>query len=114
MLFVFIIGSIFFKAILKYVASSLATPLMLRQSPLLAVSSISISSSFNNKYSLSSFPSCNSPIESSSTIIPSSNFGSPISVELQIIPFDSTPLNLAFLILKLSPKTAPTVATATY
>ena len=54
-----------------------------------------------------------SPIELSKTIIPSFNFGSPNSVDEQIIPFDSTPLSFAALILKSFPKIAPIVATAT-
>jgi len=54
-----------------------------------------------------------SPIELSRIIIPSFILGRPSSVEEQIIPLDSTPLNFAAFILKSSPKTAPIVATAT-
>ena len=86
---------------------------MLRQSPLFAVNSISITSSFNKAYVLNSFPSLSSPILSSRIITPSFILGNPISVEPQIIPCDSTPRSFAFLISKSSPKTVPTVAAAT-
>ena len=86
---------------------------MFKQSPLLAVSSISIAKSLKTSKSLIGLPRVSSPIDSSNTKIPSFIFGNPISVEEQIIPLLSSPLNFAFFITKPSPKSVPIVATGT-
>ena len=90
--------------------TSLATPRTLKQSPLFGVRSSSIIFSSRSRKHLKFSPK---GAEESNSIIPSCSSESPISASEQIMPTDSTPRNLAFFILKLFGKTAPTVATAT-
>ena len=108
----FLIKFIFFKLRSNFAAKSLLMPRTLRQSPRLGVSSISIISVLNALYSFNGLPMINSPMLSSSTIMPSFISPRPSSRAEQSIPQLSTPLSFAFLIV-ISPIFAPSRAQAT-
>ena len=92
-------------------ATSLAIPRILRQSPRLGVKSRSIKTSSRPRTSVSSSPGTES---SDSSMIPSCSSPKPSSLALQSIPSDSTPRNLAFLILRFPLRLVPTLASAVF
>ena len=95
-----------------YAYKSLATPIWDAASTLFAVISYSMTASdFRWRYSLAVVPGTAS---AGSTLIPSWLFPIPSSSSAQIIPNDSTPRILDFLILKSPGSTAPSLANRTF
>ena len=90
--------------------TSRAIPRILKQSPRLGVRSTSIIASSKSRYLTKSTPTLASEGNSHNPLASSPR---PSSSCAQSIPKDSTPRSLAFLILKLPGKTAPTVANGT-
>src|SRR5699024_8945300 len=93
------------------------TPIILKQSARFGVRSNSNTASFKFNRALTSSPisTFSGKIKIPSSISFGTYFSSiPISCKEQIIPFDSTPRNLTFLIFTFPGKTAPGLATITF